>query len=274
MLIRIRHETTHDYGAPVKAAIQRLLLTPRSFIGQQVRSWRIEIDRDCRLYETEDAFGNIAYRFYAEGPFQTLTTTVEGEVETFATAGVVSGAPERFPLQLYLRDTPLTHPDAGVVEFAKGVAAREKTSLARLHALMSAVYGVMSFEDDATHAATSATQAFDSRRGVCQDFAHLFIACARAIEIPARCVSGYFCRADGATEQAAGHAWAEAYVEDLGWVGFDPAHGISPNEAYVRVAVALDYLGAAPIRGARTGGGMEAMAVKLRIDTARLQSQS
>ncbi len=274
MLIRVKHETTYDYGAPVKTAIQRLLLTPRNFGGQQVRSWRIEIDRDCRLRETEDAFGNIAHHFYAEGPFETLTTLVEGEVETFATAGVVGGALERFPPELYLRDTPLTQTNASILEFSNEIAAREKARLDRLHALTSAIYGVMSFDENATHTGTTAAQAFDSRRGVCQDFAHVFIACARAMDVPARYVSGYFRRADGLHEQTAGHAWAEAYVEGLGWVGFDPAHGLSPNEAYVRVAVAPDYLGAAPIRGARTGGGLEAMAVKVRVDTARGQSQS
>jgi transglutaminase-like putative cysteine protease len=104
---------------------------------------------------------------------------------------------------------------------------------------------------DATHVATTAAEAFDKKSGVCQDFAHLFIACARELSIPARYVSGYFLRSDGEGHQPASHAWAEAHVDDLGWVGFDPAHGLSPDDAYVRVAAALDYLGAAPVRGAR-----------------------
>jgi transglutaminase-like putative cysteine protease len=81
-------------------------------------------------------------------------------------------------------------------------------------------------------------------------------------------------RNDGVTQQEAGHAWAEADVEGLGWVGFDPANGICPTEAHVRVAVGLDYLGAAPVRGARQGGADEKLSVAVEINQATLQRQS
>ena len=84
---------------------------------------------------------------------------------------------------------------------------------------------------------------------MCQDLTHIFIAAARSLAIPARYIGGHFHRADGVTEQEAGHAWAEAFVPDLGWVAFDPANGICATDAHVRVAVGLDYLGAAPVRG-------------------------
>jgi len=106
----------------------------------------------------------------------------------------------------------------------------------------------MTFDARATHVATPAAQTFARGQGVCQDFAHIFVACARTLNIPARYVSGYLKRAEGEA-QAAGHAWAEGFVEGLGWVGFDATHKMSPDDAYVRVAAALDYLGAAPIRG-------------------------
>lgn len=274
MLIRIRHQTVYRYSAPARGAVQRLLLTPRNFDGQHIRNWRIDVDHDCRLVESEDAFGNIQHRFYVEGPLASLTTLVEGEVETFDFAGVVRGAVERFPLQLYLRDTPLTAPTAELREFARNSTAGEATTLGKLHALMGALHEDMTFDAEATGAATPAAEAFAHRRGVCQDFAHVFVACARALDIPSRYVSGYFCRSDGAGEQAAGHAWGEAHVEDFGWIGFDPAHDLCPNEAYVRVAVALDHLGAAPIRGARIGGDGEEMAVSVRVDEMRTRSQS
>jgi transglutaminase-like putative cysteine protease len=230
-------------------------------------------DRDCRLIAAEDAFGNIVHRFTVDGPLDQLTTMVEGDVTTFDTAGVVAGAPERFPPQLYLRETPLTAPGAGILDFVRAAYRGDGGSLAGLHRLLLAIYEKMTFDTDATHAATTAAEAFAQGRGVCQDFAHLFIACARAAGAPARYVSGYYLRSDG-DEQAAGHAWAEAYVEGLGWVGFDPAHGVSPGERHVRVAVALDYLSAAPIRGARTGGAGETMEVRLRVAPTRSQSQS
>ena len=109
----------------------------------------------------------------------------------------------------------------------------------------------IAFDPDPTHAGTTAAEAFALKRGVCQDMAHIFIGCARAAGVPARYISGYLHRNDGVTDQGAGHAWAEAYVADLGWVAFDPANGICATDAYVRVAVGLDYLGAAPVRGTR-----------------------
>jgi transglutaminase-like putative cysteine protease len=112
----------------------------------------------------------------------------------------------------------------------------------------------MAFDADPTHAATTAAEAFALKRGVCQDITHVFIAATRILGIPARYVGGYFRRGDGITEQEAGHAWAEACVPELGWVAFDAANGICGTDAHVRVAVGLDYLGAAPLRGARYGG--------------------
>lgn len=273
MRIRIRHETTYRYLAPVKSAIQILRLTPRNFGGQHVADWRIEVDRECRLRQGEDAFGNILHRFSAGGPFNSIATVVEGDVTTFDTAGVATGAVERFAPALYLRDTPLTAPDAALIDFARATAADIGGTLARLHTLLGALYDQMSFDADATHAATTAAEAFAHRKGVCQDFAHLFIACARVLGAPARYVSGYFLRSDG-DQQVAGHAWAEAFVDDLGWVAFDPAHGVSPSERHVRLAVALDYLGAAPIRGSRIGGAGESMEVGVRVTTSQSQAQS
>ena len=92
--------------------------------------------------------------------------------------------------------------------------------------------------------------------------------------IPARYVGGYFHRADGVVDQEAGHAWAEAHVPVIGWVAFDPANGICATDSHVRVAVGLDYLGAAPVRGTRYGGGAESMAVRVQVDQAARQVQS
>jgi transglutaminase-like putative cysteine protease len=139
---------------------------------------------------------------------------------------------------------------------------------------MTALNREITFDTDPTHAATTAAQAFTLRRGVCQDITHIFIAAARALGIPARYVGGHFHRADGVTSQEAGHAWAEAHVENLGWVGFDPTNGISTTESHVRVAVGLDYLGAAPVRGARFGGSGETLTVAVRVDQARQQAQT
>lgn len=273
MRIRIQHKSTYRYDRPARRIVQKLRLTPRSCANQRIANWRIEVDADCRLHVSEDAFGNIVHSFSAEGPCDSVTALVEGEAETFDLSGVVQGVSERLPQELYLRETPLTTPTPGIRAFARETTAGRPDALSKLHELLASIYAVMTFDADATHVATPAAEAFAKKSGVCQDFAHLFIACARELAIPARYVSGYFLRSDGQDCQPASHAWAEAYVASLGWVGFDPAHGLSPDDAYVRVAAALDYLGAAPIRGARAGGGGETLDVHVRVGAALSQSQ-
>ena len=169
----------------------------------------------------------------------------------------------------------MTRPDAAIVEFADSVRAEAGSDhLPLLHGLMTALNREIIFDTDPTHSATTAAEAFALRRGVCQDLTHIFIAAARRLGIPARYVGGHFYRVDGVTEQDAGHAWVEAYVDNLGWVGFDPTNGIGITEAHVRVAVGLDYLDAAPVRGTRYGGGGETLKVEVHVDQAQRQGQN
>jgi transglutaminase-like putative cysteine protease len=274
MRIRISHETAYRYDTPATGAIQVLRLTPRNHEGQYVTDWRIDVSQECRLDAHEDAFGNFTHTFTAAGPFTELSVLVEGEVEISDTHGVVRGAIERFPPAFFLRDTALTAADAAVADCARAV--REEAgddTLGVLHALMERLHRDIVYDTEPTHAATSAGEAFALRRGVCQDHAHIFIAAARSLGIPARYAGGYFHRADGLVQQEAGHAWAEAFVAELGWTGFDPANGICPTDQHVRVAVGLDYLGAAPVRGSRYGGGAEALNVVVHVDQAARQTQ-
>jgi transglutaminase-like putative cysteine protease len=221
-----------------------------------------------------DAFGNIT-NVLSHGPLSDLTIHVEGLVETHDTGGVLRGTDERFPPSLFLRSTPLTHTNPAMTAFARALSEESHgDALGFLHALLLQIHEHMTFDTDPTHTGTSAAEAFGLRRGVCQDYAHIFIACARNAGVPARYVSGHMLRADGQVAQDAGHAWAEAHVENLGWVGFDPANGICTTDAHVRVAIGLDYLSAAPVRGTRFGGGLETLEVAVRVDQAGRQSQS
>jgi transglutaminase-like putative cysteine protease len=275
MRIRISHATTYTYDTPPTGVTQLLRLTPRNHDGQYVVAWRVDLSDDCLLHQHEDAFGNITHSFTAEGPFNELSVAVEGEVDTHDTQSVVRGAVERFPPGLFLRETALTQPDAAIVDFADSTRASAGSDpLPLLHGLMNALNREMTFDTDPTHSATTAAEAFALRRGVCQDLTHIFIASARQLGIPARYVGGHFYRVDGVTAQDAGHAWAEAYVENFGWVGFDPTNGIGTTQAHVRVAVGLDYLGAAPVRGTRYGGSGETLKVAVHVDQARQQAQS
>jgi transglutaminase-like putative cysteine protease len=275
MRIRISHKTIYRYAQPVSGAIQTLRLTPRNDDGQYVVDWRIDISEDCRLVHHEDAFGNITHTFTVDGPITELEVSSDGEVETTDQKGLVRGTVERFPPSLFLRQTALTRPDAAILSFAREI--KQKSSggvLELLHLLLTETHRAITFDVDPTHAATTAAEAFSLKRGVCQDLTHIFIAIARALDIPARYVGGYFHRADGVVAQDAGHAWAEAFVPDIGWIGFDPANGICPTDAHVRVAVGLDYLGAAPVRGTRFGGGTEQLRVDLQVDQAAQQIQT
>jgi transglutaminase-like putative cysteine protease len=275
MRLRILHLTSYRYEQPATGVIQMLRLTPRNHDGQYVARWRIDVSTDCRLDQHEDAFGNITHAFTADGPLSELAVTVEGEVETRDTQGIVRGAVERFPPNLYLRETALTSPDAKIDSFA--AACRDDAGgkvLGLLHLILERLHRDMSYDTDPTHTATTAAEAFALGRGVCQDLTHVFIAATRSLGIPARYVGGYFHRNDGVNDQHAGHAWAEAFVPELGWVAFDPANGLCATDAHVRVAVGLDYLGAAPLRGTRYGGAGEALAVKVRVDQAAQQTQN
>ncbi|MGE0062931.1 MAG: transglutaminase domain-containing protein [Xanthobacteraceae bacterium] len=274
MRIRIAHATTYRYASPPGSVTQTLRLTPRNFDSQYVVDWRIELSQDCQLTPHQDAFGNVTHTFTAAGPFDELRVSVEGIVDTQDTHGVVTGTIERFPASLFLRPTALTEPDAAIVALADASRDAGGGTLAILHRLMATLYAEITFDTDPTHAATTAAEAYGLRRGVCQDIAHIFIAAARHLDVPARYVSGYFHRADGVTDQEAGHAWAEAFVEGLGWVAFDPTNGISATDAHVRVAIGLDYLGAAPIRGMHYGGGGETMDVAVAVEQARHQFQN
>ena len=275
MRIYISHETTYRYQQPVRSVIQTLRLTPRNHDGQYVVNWRIDVSENCQLDQLEDAFGNIAHVFSAEGPFSELRVHVEGDVDTQDTDGVVRGAIERFPPSLYLRETPLTRLDPAIADFARETQrATGDDALKTSHGLVERLHHELTYDESPTHTGTTAAEAFALKRGVCQDLSHIFIAAARSLGIPARYIGGHFHRADGVTAQEAGHAWAEAFVPDLGWVAFDPTNGISATDAHVRVAVGLDYLGAAPVRGSRNGGGDETLSVAVQVDQAGRQTQS
>lgn len=253
--------------------IQTLRLTPQSSSIQNVLSWDINVDCDARLNPFYDAYGNLCHILSIEAPVTEFSIEVIGSVDTYATSGVVADVDANFPLAVYKRFTPLASFSPELKEFTFD-SATEKNDLAKTHQLLAAIYKIMRFDTSVTDAQTDAVQAFAAKSGVCQDYAHIFIACSRLLGLPSRYVSGHLLRQDGANLQEASHAWAETYVDGLGWVAFDPANGICADEHYVKVAVGLDYRDAAPIAGARYGGGQETLSVGLNVRKAGLQFQS
>lgn len=266
MRINIAHRTVYRYEPPANGAVQVLRLTPRNHDSQYVARWRIDVSPDAQLAMREDVFGNITHVFSAAGPLPEIRVDVDGEVETQDRNGIVRGTAERFPQSLFLRDTPLTRADAAIQALAAEIStAKGCILLDSLHALMRRLHDEIAYDTALTNAPMSAAEALAIKRGVCRDLTHVFIAAARCLGVPARYVAGYLQRADGISEQEAGHAWAEAFVPDLGWVGFDPANAICQTDGYVRVAVGLDSLGAAPVRGARYGIGAESLEVAIKV---------
>ncbi len=275
MRISISHETVYRYETPANSAIEILRLTPRNHDGQYIVRWRIELNHDCKLDSFEDAFGNLAHTFTVDGPVNELSIRVVGVVETQDMFGLIKGTTERFPPSLYLRETELTKLDPAIVDFTEAaVKSSDNDSLKTMHELTRRIYYDFVFDPDPNTPAMTAAECMAKKRGVCQDYAQVFIACAHHLKIPARYISGYFLRADGKVEQEAGHAWAEAYLPEQGWVAFDPANGISATDAHIRVATALDSLGAAPVRGLRFGGTGEKLSVAVLVDQSQRQSQN
>jgi transglutaminase-like putative cysteine protease len=270
MRIRVRYATTYDYDHPAAGVVQAMRLTPAPHEGQDIHAWRVDVDVDGLLRSTRDAFGNCLHLFYAEGPLTRLTVRVTGEAEVRDTAGLIVGAPEPLAPGVFLRETPLTAAGADLLDWAQAIPADD--TLERLHGLMESLRARLRFDVDATAVSTTAAEAFAAGHGVCQDYAHIFIAAARSLGVPARYVSGHLARAE-AIEQEAAHAWVEAYIPGLGWTGFDPANGICPDKRYLRVAAGLDYLDAAPLRGARRGGGDERLSVAVLAQESIRQRQ-
>lgn len=271
MHLSVHYTTAYTYADPALRVTNLLRVTPLSFDGQTVLDWRIDVDSDARLREHRDGYGNIVHMLYVDHAVERLSVEVTGRVLTEDRAGMVAGLPGELPPQIFLRGTPLTQAQGSLTTLAHALEAHGSAPLELLHQLNHRLFARMRFDVEATEVGTSAAEAFEAGHGVCQDYVHIFTAVARACGIPARYVSGHLFRRDDAGAQPATHAWAEAHVPELGWVAFDPTHGICPDDAYVRVACGLDYRDAAPFSGTVQGGGRQELAV--RVDVRQAQSQ-
>jgi transglutaminase-like putative cysteine protease len=275
MRLSIHHETRYRYDVAPGSVIEVLRLTPYNTANQSVRDWRIDVTGDAMLSRDEDAFGNVVHTFTLAHPGHDLVISATGTVETEPSSGIVSGTRERLPLGVYLRETALTTPDPAIEALARRARAEsDGTLLDRAHRLNGLVYETLGFDEGVTTVTTTAAEALAHGHGVCQDLAHVLIAAARADGLPARYVSGYQFAEGRARDEHASHAWAELHVEGLGWVSFDPTAGASCTDAYVRIAVGLDYLSASPVRGAVYGGAGETLAVDVAMEQAVWQGQA
>ncbi|MFN3869487.1 MAG: transglutaminase domain-containing protein [Hyphomicrobiaceae bacterium] len=267
MLIRVHHRTRYVYDTETRYSVQTLRLTPQSFDGQRVLEWKIDAPGMEKAGSFRDCYGNMVHQITVTRPHTDVVVDVTGFVETFDRAGVVRGLVEVAPVSVYLRRTPPTEASDAIRKLA--TVGEGLDYVARLHALMHATRDAIDYVPGATNAHTSAAEALDDGKGVCQDHAHVMIAALRSLDRPARYVTGYL-----VGEAEAGHAWVEAFVDGLGWVGFDPANRVCPTDTYVRLAAGLDAATATPVRGARRGGGKEALEVAVDVAPKESQQQS
>ena len=269
MRIAIEHTTRYGFATDATYSIQSLRLTPPGFDGQTLLDWQITCDPEADMTPTRDGFGNILHLMTIEGPHRDIAITARGMVEVEDRHGIVQGLADSVPLRVFLRRTALTAPDADIAALAGDAPADNR--LTWLHGLMDRIRDRVDYRTGVTDAATTAAEALRAGHGVCQDHAHIFIAAARVAASPARYVTGYLLTDDGAVAAEAHHAWAEAWVDGLGWIGFDAANRICPTDHYVRLGAALDAYGAAPIRGSRRGGGAEKLDVEVLVQQQNAQ---
>lgn len=264
MRLTIAHRTEYGYEQPLAYALQRLRLAPASGPMQTVHSWSLAIDGAREEARFTDHFGNDTRLISIGGEPHGISVEATGEVETVNKAGVTGPHRGFAPLWLFARETPLTMPGDGIKALAASVASGDK--LAVLHELMAAIgERIASAPAGPAEGETVAEDALSRGSGVCHDHAHVFIAGARLIGLPARYVSGYL-MVDAAAGQAVSHAWAEAHVQSLGWVGFDVANGISPDDSYVRIASGRDHRDAVAVSGLRLGQPSEQIAISISAE--------
>ncbi|MBL0372121.1 transglutaminase family protein [Rhizobium sp. KVB221] len=261
MLLKISHMTEYTYEEPVEFALQRLRLTPKDCPGQKVLSWQSLVSGAGHEAAYDDHFGNRVELVSITDGEKTIRIMASGEVETEERNGVFGPHQGYVPLWLFRRETPLTKPGQSIRELAGTVQGDGE--LSRMHALMATINDAVKYTKGVTSSGTTAEAALELGAGVCQDHAHIFVSAARLMGLPARYVSGYMF---DTSEAAASHAWAEAHVTGLGWVGFDPANRVCPDERYVRVATGLDYSDAAPVSGMRIGTAPEMILVSVSVE--------
>ena len=262
----IIHETRFEYSAPISETVMELRLRPQDGGGQRCLDFHLEVEPRAGIRGYRDGYGNQVHYFNLLRDHPRLRVTSRSLVET--------GLPARREVDgaALVLDYLRPRPPAGDVPGVRRLAARHRPATsepaameAALDSLALAISRDFVYDTTVTTVYSSVEQVLELRAGVCQDFAHLFIAAARALGAPARYVSGYIhVPGPEALTEGASHAWAEAWVEGRGWLGYDATHPVRAGANHVRVAVGRDYRDAAPTRGVYVGTATGTMSVSVR----------
>jgi transglutaminase-like putative cysteine protease len=277
MRLLVDHRTRYSFSEPQMRVVQLLRMTPRDHARQTVIDWRIDVDCDARLREGRDGYGNITTMLYVDGPVTAIELIVRGEVQTEESGGVLEGVSETLPPLFYLRPTLLTAADPSIEALANRVRSGGEDRSALAAALTSAVNDRIRIVSDRTPKTRTAAATLEDGWGNGRDAAHLLIALARVTGIAARFVSGHSLGGPNVSDYKSAHCWAELFCGDpgdeRGWISFDPSTGGNPGANTIRVASGLDAGDATPLSGTRRGGGIEELAVDVRVALRQDQAQ-
>ncbi len=286
--LTVTHETHYQYDQPVERSSHRFLIRPVEDRQQILLEYSMNTNPNVSWRSYEDVFGNSALGVEITSPYDELTIAAQSKVTVYAVppleqraSGTSMNTPpvwmpwQRQMLSAYLMPPEL--PESQLQElsrFAMSFVERNDNDLVgTLLDLNDTIYKDFAYESGSTTNTTTAFEVFESRRGVCQDFANLMICLARLLQVPARYRMGYiFTSADYANQiqSEASHAWVELYIPQVGWHGFDPTNGIQVGADHVRVACGRNYIDATPTSGTiYRGGGTETLSVTVRVEKTR-----
>jgi len=264
----IVHTTRFEYSAPISETVMELRLKPPDGQGQRCLDFKLEVSPRVELRRFQDGYGNLAHYFNLLRDHERLRVTSHSLVETGAGDGKGPGRGGGLVEDFLRFRSPVLDVPA-VRRLARPFSLTDLESGPAVEAALDALTVAISRDFTYDPAVTTVYSAVDEvlrlRAGVCQDFAHLFLAAARALGVPARYVSGYiYVPGEGGVTVGASHAWAEAWIPGRGWLGYDATHPIRASENHVRVAVGRDYRDAAPTRGVYVGAASGTMQVNVR----------
>lgn len=257
----IEYHAENQYEHPVKEARWQFLITPHTEDGQELTSFTFENSMDFPYEVSTNAYGFKTMRILARAEFTIIHFSARfsvlktasnpfdfdlplDPVEDLMRYGLLEFRVEHEP---FLRKTPLTTLKEEHKKFFE--YQKDKTVFENLRLLNQWVYEKIFYTPGVTQVNTALDEIVENRHGVCQDFAHLFAAVARQHGIPCRYVSGYLHQGNGYFGDSQMHAWTEAYLTDVGWVGFDPTNNILASENHIKVAHGKDYSDCAPLKG-------------------------
>lgn len=265
MKLEIIHSTRYRYTGPIAETVMEVRLRPLEGAGQRCLDFRLELSHGIEARQYADGYGNQVHYFNLVRPHSNLNVTSRSVVETGLKHDGEIG--EELVHDFLRFRTPVKDVE-GVRELARRHAFSDHASSDEVEAALDALTLTISRELTYDKTVTTVYSAVDEvialRAGVCQDFAHLFVAVARAMGVPARYVSGYIHDPGEKGHKVASHAWAEAWVPARGWIGFDATHPVRTTEHHVRLAVGRDYTDAAPTRGVYVGSATGTMSISVR----------